>query len=100
MTEKENANNVCRKDLTNAVMRLTGFRRADIEKVINAYTDVIHANLKAGRSVKVHKLCTFRVVTLPPREFRTNLTGEIVKKGERRRVRVKLSSNLQINEKD
>ena len=56
MSENEKTNNVCRRDLTNAVMRITGFRRADIGKVINAYTEVIYANLKAGRSVKLHRL--------------------------------------------
>lgn len=100
MSENEKTNNVCRRDLTNAVMRITGFRRVDIEKVINAYTEVIYANLKAGRSVKLHRLCTFKVVDLAPREFRSNLTGEIVHKPARKRVRVKLSSRLQINEKN
>jgi nucleoid DNA-binding protein len=82
-----------RTQLTKAVAIETGYRRADVAKVLQALDTVTLHSLEQGTTVRLG-LVSLRVVQVPAGEHRNPKTGAKVYKDAHMSVRPRLSATL------
>ena len=66
-------------ELISAIAEKTGFKKADAEKALVAFEDVVKAELAASGKVQLIGFGTFEVSERPEREGRNPRTGETMK---------------------
>jgi len=83
-----------KKDLVEAVAKVTGETKASVEKMLNATLDCMKKALKKGDKVTLMGFGTFDVAKRAARKGRNPQTGKEIKISARKVVRFKVGSEL------
>jgi nucleoid DNA-binding protein len=86
-------------DLVKAISLKTGYRRADVDRVLKTMNSLVISSLHQGNSVRMG-LVNLRVVDIPEKDFFNPRTGTKVHKLAHRAIRVRLSAQLRHWEED
>jgi DNA-binding protein HU-beta len=68
-----------KNELVAAIAEKTDLKKADAEKALKAFTEVVADELKKGEKIQLVGFGTFEVVEKPAREGRNPRTGETMK---------------------
>jgi DNA-binding protein HU-beta len=71
--------NMNKNELVAAIAEKTDLKKADAEKALKAFTEVVADELKKGEKIQLVGFGTFEVVEKPAREGRNPRTGETMK---------------------
>lgn len=83
-----------KSDFIDSIASKAGLPKSKVDKVIDAFVETINKELRNNGKVRVNKLGTFELKTVPARSGRNPRTGEKIKIEAGKRVSFRGASSL------